>query len=448
LRPGTTLLGTALTVLSCAALLAVCPPRAWPQSGRVPTPQSQAYLHYSLGRLLEVSGALNDALVQFRRADGLDPGRCGLSIAVARTLYELGDTDGALAKSGQALALCPGDLEATAIHARLLLLQGDAAEVERLLTDRVREASAPRELAIMYGQALLSQGKLEEGTEFLRERASRDSMDAGVASLLGRAELLLGDSEAAVRDLGRSARIDPDDRSVSGMLGRLLISMDRPGEGVPLLERSVEGRRPPEPELVTLAAGYSMLGRPERAHATLDSAVAIYGETPAILRARGAVYFEEGDPESAFGTYERLLDVDPDSAMALNYIAYTLADEDRDLDIALKYAKRAVELEPQNPLYRDTLGWARFRAGDLEQARSDLMLAIELGGDSPIVLEHLGDIESGLGNTGEALEAWTGALRLSPGLPSAIERLEEAGAVIPDTLRGDTDGGNRNGAGR
>jgi tetratricopeptide (TPR) repeat protein len=225
------------------------------------------------------------------------------------------------------------------------------------------------------------------------------------------------------------------------MLSRLLIALDRPEEGVPLLEWIHARYEAMEPEFISLAAGYSMMGESERAQAILDVATERFGDTGAILRARGATYYGAGDFDGAVDAYEKLLEIDEDSVIALNFIAYTLADENRDLDRALRYARRAVELEDDNPLLRDTLGWAHFRLGNMEEARRELDLAIELGGDNPVMLEHLGDVLFGLGLTDEAVTVWTRALELSPGRAPTIERIEGTGAEVPANLRESTNGG-------
>lgn len=431
------------TVVAAAVVLALCMPGSVASAQTRPSrphPNSQAYLHYSLGRLLEVSGSLSEALVQYRRADAIDPGHCELGTAVARTLYALGKAEQALTKSAQAMALCPGDLEATATHAEILLVNDEAEKAERLLRDVARGPSAPREFAVLYGQSLLSQGKLEEGEQYLRSRAVSDSLDPDVASMLGRTLLLLGESEEAVVYLRRSARLNPGDRAVSGMLARLLITLDRPEEGVPLLEWVHSRFRAVEPEFISLAAGHSMLGDHERAHAVLDSAVARFGETRAILRARGATYFSQGDTNGAVESYEKLLEANPESVTALNFIAYTLADEDRDLDHALDYAQRAVSLESDNPFLRDTLGWTHFRLGNIEEARRELVLAIELGGENPVVLEHLGDVLLASGDADAAVEAWMRALERQPGRGTALERLDGVDAKVPERLRSQPEG--------
>ncbi len=428
------------TIVTVVALAAVLPgaghlPAAAAERGQETRPNSQAYLHYSLGRLMEVSGALTDALVQYRRADSLDPGHCEVSNAVARTLYVLGRIDEASERSAMALEMCPDNFEVLAIRAELLLVKGEPREAEGLLSSIASDHGAPREFAALYAQALLSQGRLEDGAAFLHSRSEADSLDPRIAAMYGRALLLLGDPEGAVSQFRRSNRLEPGDRTVTGMLSRLLIALERPEEGVPLLEWIHSRYNAMEPELISLAAGYSMMGDSERAEAILDTATARFGDTAPILRARGAMYYSAGDFDRAIDAYEKLLEIDEDSVTALNFIAYTLADENRDLGRALEYARRAVELEEDNPLLRDTLGWTHFRLGNMEEARRELDLSVELGGDNPVILEHLGDVLLALVLVDEAVAVWTKALESSPGRGSTIERIEGTGALVPAKLR-------------
>jgi len=437
--PGTTagLIRTVVLAAACTAvLLGVCTrPTVAAQREQETRPNAQAYLHYSLGRLMEVSGALTDALVQYRRADSLDPGHCEVSNAVARTLYVLGKIDEASRRSAMALEMCPDNHEVLAIRAELLLVKGETREAEELLSGVVADHGAPREFAALYAQALLSQGRFEDGAAFLRSRSEADSLDPRIAAMYGRALLLLGDPEGAVSQFRRSDQLEPGDRTVTGMLSRLLIALDRPEEGVPLLEWIHSRYQAMEPEFISLAAGYSMMGDLERAHAILDTAAARFGETAPILRARGATHYEAGDFDRAIDAYEKLLEIDEDSVTALNFIAYTLADENRDLERALEYARRAVELEEDNPLLRDTLGWTYFRLGSMKEARRELDLSVELGGDNPVILEHLGDVLLALGLVDEAVAVWMKALEPSPGRTSTIERIEGTGARVPARLR-------------
>ena len=426
-----TLSQTILALVPLLLLTAAAVPAASQSSLPQERSFAQAYLHYSVGRLLESAGGLPDAMVQYRRAEALDPGNCEIESALARTMYAMGNDDEALRRGMIAVRECPDDVEALALTGEILLRRNSAARAESLLSAVALADEPPRHIATLYGQALLSSGQIEEGEAYLRERALVDSLDPDVASLRGRALLLMGQPEEAADELARAARLDPRNLSVLRMLSRLLIALERPEEGVRILELLVREERPLEPEYISLAAGYSMMGESEMAHAAIDSAMARFGETAGLLRARGATYYGEGDYDSAVEAYEKLLEVEEDSAVALNFIAYTLADDGRDLEHAMDYARRAVALEPENPLFRDTLAWVHHRLGENEEAKEQLELAVEAGVESAVVFEHLGDVLKALGLEEEAIEAWKEALRLAPDSETTLRRLEEADALSP-----------------
>jgi predicted negative regulator of RcsB-dependent stress response len=71
----------------------------------------------------------------------------------------------------------------------------------------------------------------------------------------------------------------------------------------------------------------------------------------------------------------------------------------------------------------------------MKEARRELDLSVELGGDNPVILEHLGDVLLELGLVDEAVAVWTKALDSSPGRASTIERIEGTGALVPAKLR-------------
>lgn len=388
---------------------------------------AEAYLHYSLGRLMEVRGLLSDALVQFRRAESLDPGHCEVEVAVGRVLLAMGESEDARSKMEDALARCPDDLEAISVSATASMLLGEPAQASRVLDGPARRPGAPQELVVLLAQALLGQGKSDEANELYRTRALTDSLSPRIAYLHAQALLSADRIDEALRELARARRLDPDNRAVQASLGRLLIAGGRPAEGVEVLERLLSEVTGLEAEYVALARGHSDLNRHDRAVEAIESGVAAIGPTPTLLGALGSVRFQAGDVEGAVDAYERVLEVTPDSVQALNFIAYTLADEDLDPARALPYAERAVELDPENGFVRDTLGWTYFKLGRFDEARHALEAAIELGGTESVVYEHLGDTLRALGLIDEAVSAWSRALEIEPGRESSIERLEAAG---------------------
>jgi tetratricopeptide (TPR) repeat protein len=102
------------------------------------------------------------------------------------------------------------------------------------------------------------------------------------------------------------------------------------------------------------------------------------------------------------------------------------ADHNMNLDEAETMIKRALEMEPNNASYLDSLGWVEFRKGRFDQALGNLLSAAKTADhDDPVIFEHIGDAYLKLNRIPEALESWRKALALDPknkNLPNKIER--------------------------
>lgn len=102
---------------------------------------------------------------------------------------------------------------------------------------------------------------------------------------------------------------------------------------------------------------------------------------------------------TAFRLQEKLTTVDPKSADAHNNVAWLCAVARRKLDEALAHAQKAVDLEPQNPAYRDTLAEVRFQRGERDQAIEIIKKAIELAPEVAYFKQQLKRFEAGDRNT-------------------------------------------------
>ena len=110
----------------------------------------------------------------------------------------------------------------------------------------------------------------------------------------------------------------------------------------------------------------------------------------------GAVYEGQGKLEETEAVFQGILKKHPQHAGVLNYLGYMLADRDLRLLEALDYISEAVEIEPHNGAFLDSLGWVYFRLNQLEQAETNLLLALRLTDNDPTIYDHLGDLYSKL----------------------------------------------------
>ena len=164
----------------------------------------------------------------------------------------------------------------------------------------------------------------------------------------------------------------------------------------------------------------------EAALEKLNQAVALANDKSRVLFYLGACYEQASRKlghdeyfDRAVETFQRLLEIEPNDAYALNYLGYMYADKGVRLTEAVALLEKAIALEPDNSAFLDSIGWAYFRLGELAQAEQYLQQALEYmdEGDpeeQAVIFDHAGDIANALGKMDEAHAHWQKVLELAP----------------------------------
>ncbi len=122
--------------------------------------------------------------------------------------------------------------------------------------------------------------------------------------------------------------------------------------------------------------------------------------------ALSAIAVELHDLSGAEAWLQEVLDEFPEDIGALNDLGYLWCDQGKHLQRSLRMVQRAVEAEPDNIAYRDSLGWALFRLGRYQEAVGELEKAAQGDKVDGVILEHLGDAYAAADQPAKALEAW------------------------------------------
>lgn len=146
----------------------------------------------------------------------------------------------------------------------------------------------------------------------------------------------------------------------------------------------------------------------------LDEALAKTPDEGRLLIARAGVEERRGDWRRAIAFAERLLQREPRSVEALNFLGFVASDHGFEAPRALKRLQAAATLNPGSGAIIDSLGWAYFRAGDLTRSVAFLEEAGRLEPADPEILEHLGDLYASKQDRAHALESYRKALTLAP----------------------------------
>ena len=175
----------------------------------------------------------------------------------------------------------------------------------------------------------------------------------------------------------------------------------------------------------------------EEALEKLNAAVPLLSEDANVLFYLGSCYeqasrvVQDGDYFTrAAETFSKLIERNPKDAFALNYLGYMYAEKGIHLREAVGFIERALAIDPANSAFLDSMGWAYFQLGELEQAAHYLALAIEHldEADGPeeqaVIFDHAGDIASAQGRSSAARSHWERALEFTPDNDLLLKKLQ------------------------
>ncbi len=131
-----------------------------------------------------------------------------------------------------------------------------------------------------------------------------------------------------------------------------------------------------------------------------------------LLYRRGASNERMGNYEQADKDMLLSLEIDPDDAYVLNYLAYSWLERDYKINEAIKMLESAYALKKNDPYIIDSIGWAYYLTNNYIKAEKHLKRAVELMPDDAIVNDHYGDILWKLGYKIQARYFWKSVLKM------------------------------------
>ena len=234
--------------------------------------------------------------------------------------------------------------------------------------------------------------------------------DAAITSYLIGANIAAKKYGAAV-ELARQARTDnPNDLRLARLQAQALRQDGKPDQGIAVLEDAVKTHADEPLAYVALAQLYADASRGPQAVELLQDAEARFPSDNSIAFELGAVFDKQKKFADAETAFRRVLSRDPENAAALNYLGYMLAERGERLDESVGLLKKALQAEPDNGAFLDSIGWAYFKAGKLDLAEENLSRAADQLKSNSVIQEHYGDLLFKLARYDEAIAAWNRAL--------------------------------------
>jgi len=106
------------------------------------------------------------------------------------------------------------------------------------------------------------------------------------------------------------------------------------------------------------------------------------------------------------------LDLSPDNAHIINYLAYSWIEKNINIEKSLNMLKKANSLRPNDGYIIDSLGWALFKLKKYKEAKKYLQLAVRFMASDPVVNDHYADSLWMNDNSLQARYYWNYVLKL------------------------------------
>ncbi len=353
-----------------------------------------------------------EAVDAARRATVLHPGWNLPRIFLVQLFLDHGDRK----QARQALEVfvdeSPDDQRLRLFYAQMLIDEQEFSRARNLFRQMLRNAPKAPDVLFALGILSLQLEDLEAARDYLIHLRDTGERQSDSAYYLGQAEELAGNPEAAVSWYRKVGSEHATDAKV-----RIALMRAKQGkvERARELLQQLRDQQPKDASMIYLVEGAVLtdLDRPDAAMAVYDEALEAFPGDHDLLYARGLHAFSLDQLDIMENDFKAILTEDPDSAEALNALGYSLADRTERFAEALSYIEHALALKPDDPAILDSMGWAKFRLGNPEQALEYLRKALALMPDGEIAA-HLGEVLWTLGRHDEARSIWEAALDRDP----------------------------------
>ncbi|MBS0326515.1 MAG: tetratricopeptide repeat protein [Proteobacteria bacterium] len=162
------------------------------------------------------------------------------------------------------------------------------------------------------------------------------------------------------------------------------------------------------------------------AYRVLEGALAAHPDSPDLIYDLAMVAEKLDRVDEAEKRLKHLVALKPNDAQALNALGYTLVDRTTRANEGYALIQRAHKLAPDDPFILDSMGWALYRLGRLDEAQAYLQRALDSRSDAEIAA-HLGEVLWRKGDRDRARALWSKQLALHPDnavLKETVHRLE------------------------
>lgn len=310
----------------------------------------------------------------------------------------------------------PEDKRLRLTYARMLVEQNRMEDAKVQFSSLVQQYPDDDELRFSLALVCLEAKAWDEAAGYLEELIARGAHVDSAHLNLGRIHEERNDPQSA---LAEYAQVGPGPDFLAAQLRQADILMSN-GSAAEASKRLAEARDAQPDYVIQLylieAETLANNNQVDRGWQVLNQALKQYPDDLNLLYTRSMMAEKRGDLTQMEKDLRSILKREPDNAMALNALGYTLSDRTTRYAEAKELIEKAHSLNPEDPAVLDSLGWVNYRLGNLDEAERLLRLALERFPDHEVAA-HLGEVLWAKGEQREARKVWGKALEEQPDSP-------------------------------
>ncbi|MDX2180112.1 MAG: tetratricopeptide repeat protein [Bryobacteraceae bacterium] len=315
-------------------------------------------LRFNLARALLAKGELDQARVQLLEAIKLRADFVPPRLALAQIYVTKGDFPNAQATANEILQYDPNNVAGKLLRSSSLIGLKQYVEARQELNALLDTNPALADAQFQLGMVNYGEGKLKDAEAAFRKLYQTTPNDP--RGLLGTVESLVSqkDFPKAMEMLNAEIKKAPERQDLRLALANTAYRAKNFDMAIEEYKKLIE-KNPKEINLmIRLGEAYRLKGDPRAAISIVQKAEAMAPPNNPVPTLTLAMLLETvGEMDKSKPHYEKVLQIEPDNAMALNNLAYIMAEQGTNLDQALTMVQKAKQKLPNNPEVADTLGW-------------------------------------------------------------------------------------------
>lgn len=380
----------------------------------ISTSPNDVVIRYNLGRAYQQKGEFEAARVQFAEAAKKRPDFVAGQIALAQIYVLLRDFGKALTSADDALKYAPKNLAARTLRIQALVNSGNLRQAKSDLEEYKLDSPDAPDLIFQDTVIDFQEGRYKEAEANLLKLRGRFPDDPRLVLGLSDVYFRSGRSADAFKLVESEAARRPDNPTLKNAAVVVALRTGRFDYAEKQL-RELSAKEPKNIDhMLKLAEALRRTQRVDEALTILQNARKVDPAHSAVNLQLAMTFDQVGRQDQSLPLYQDVIKKEPNNVIALNNVAYILAEDGKDLDQALTLVQRAKQQAPANDDITDTLGLIYVKKNLTDNAISLYLDLVKRQPNNPLYHFHLGMAQLQKGQRAAARQSLQTALQLRP----------------------------------